>query len=77
MVGAAKDPWSGNLDRVQIVKGWVDESGDRHERVYDIAVSDGRTIGSDGRCTTPVGHTVDEADASYLNRILPQRAPRP
>jgi len=41
MVGAAKDPWSCNLDRVQIVKGWVDEGGDRHERVYDVAVSNG------------------------------------
>ena len=69
MVGAAKDPWSGNLDRVQIVKGWVDESGERHERIYDVAVADGRTIGSDGRARTPVGNTVDEADASYLNNI--------
>ena len=69
MVGAAKDPWSGNLDRVQIVKGWVDEGGDRHERVYDIAVSDGRAIGPDGRAPTLVGNTVDEADASYLNNI--------
>jgi len=69
MVGALKDPWSGNLDRLQIVKGWTDEDGERHERIYDIAVSDGRTIGSDGRCKTPVGNTVDEADASYLNKI--------
>ena len=69
MVGALKDPWSGSLDRVQIVKGWVDGSGERHERIYDVAVSDGRTIGSDGRCRTPVGNTVDEADASYLNNI--------
>ena len=69
MVGAAKDPWSGNLDRVQIVKGWVDEGGDRHERVYDVAVSDGRAIGPDGRAPTLVGNTVDEADASYLNNI--------
>ena len=34
-----------------------------------MAVSDGRTIGADGRCHTPVGNTVDEADASYLNNI--------
>ncbi len=69
MVGALKDTWSGNLDRIQIVKGWVDESGNRHERVYDVAVSDGRKIDADGRCNTPVGNTVDEADASYLNNI--------
>ena len=69
MVGAMKDPWGANLDRIQIVKGWVDQQGERHERIYDVAVSDGRTIGSDGRCTTPVGNTVDVANASYLNNI--------
>jgi hypothetical protein len=69
MVGAMKDPWSGNLDRVQIIKGWIDGDGERQERVYDVAVSDGRNIDSDGRCRTPVGDTVDVADASYLNTI--------
>lgn len=69
MVGALKDAWSGNLDRIQIVKGWVDENGKRHERVYDVAVSDGRKIDADGRCKTPVGSTVDEANATYLNNI--------
>ncbi len=69
MVAALKDTWSGNLDRIQIVKGWVDDDGERQERIYDVAVSDGRTINSDGRCTTPVGDTVDVADASYLNNI--------
>jgi hypothetical protein len=69
MVGALKDPWSGNLDRVQIIKGWIDDKGDRQEKVYDVAVSDGRKIGSDGRCKTPVGNTVDVVDASYLNTI--------
>ncbi len=69
MVGALKDTWSGNLDRVQIIKGWIDDQGERQERIYDVAVSDGRTIGPDGRCRTPVGNTVDVADASYLNNI--------
>ena len=69
MVGALKDTWSGNLDRIQIVKGWVDGRGKRHERIYDVAVSDGREIDADGRCTTPVGNTVNVADASYLNNI--------
>jgi hypothetical protein len=69
MVGALKDTWSGSLDRVQIIKGWIDDKGDRQERVYDVAVSDGRTIASDGRCRTPVGNTVNVADASYLNNI--------
>jgi hypothetical protein len=69
MVGALKDTWSGNLDRVQIIKGWIDDQGERQEKAYDVAVSDGRTIGADGRCRTPVGNTVDVADASYLNNI--------
>jgi len=69
MVGAMKDAWSGNLDRIQIIKGWIDSAGERKERVYDVAVSDGRTIEADGRCRTPVGDTVDVADASYLNTI--------
>jgi hypothetical protein len=69
MVGALKDPWAGNLDRVQIVKGWIDSAGQRQEKVYDVAVSDGRTIGSDGRCKTPVGNTVDTKNASYFNNI--------
>jgi hypothetical protein len=69
MVAALKDTWSGNLDRIQIIKGWTDKSGNRHERVYDVAVSDGREIGADGRCKTPVGDTVDIADASYINNI--------
>ena len=68
LVAALKDPIGGNLDRIQIIKGWVD--GDkRHERVYDVAVSDGRTIGSDGRCKTPVGNTVDVANATWNNSI--------
>jgi hypothetical protein len=69
MVGAMKDPWGANLDRIQIVKGWVDGKGERHERIHDVAVSDGRTIGADGRCTTPVGNTVDVANATFLNNI--------
>ncbi|MHC4694305.1 MAG: DUF3604 domain-containing protein, partial [Planctomycetota bacterium] len=69
MIGALKDTWSGNLDRIQIIKGWIDDKGDRQERIYDVAVSDGRKIGADGRCKTPVGNTVDVADASYLNNI--------
>ena len=69
MVGALKDSWGANLDRIQIVKGWVDEAGERHERIYDVAVSDGRSIGADGRAATLVGNTVDTANATYLNNI--------
>jgi hypothetical protein len=69
MVRAVRDPDGANLDRVQIIKGWLDKKGETHERIYDVAVSDGRTIGADGRCKTPVGSTVDIADASYTNSI--------
>jgi hypothetical protein len=69
MVGALKDPWSGNLDRIQIVKGWVDGQGDLQERVYDVVCADNRAITSEGDCDSPVGNTVDEANATYLNNI--------
>ncbi len=69
LVAAMKDPMSGNLDRIQIVKGWVGADGRAQERVYDVAVSDGRTIGADGRCRTPVGNTVDVARATWTNTI--------
>jgi hypothetical protein len=69
MVGALKDPWSGNLDRIQIVKGWLDSDGKLQERIYDVICADNRSITSEGRCDKPVGNTVDEKNASYLNNI--------
>jgi len=69
MVYAIKDPISGNLDRIQIVKGWLDESDKTHERIYDVAVSDGRKIEKNGRCKTPVGNTVDAKTANFTNTI--------
>ena len=69
MVGALKDAWSGNLDRIQIVKGWVDAAGELQERIYDVVCADNREITAEGRCATPVGNTVDEANATYLNNI--------
>jgi Protein of unknown function (DUF3604) len=69
MIRALRDVDGANLDRVQIVKGWLDAQGKTHERVYDVAVSDGRTIGADGRCKTPVGNTVDVANATWTNSI--------
>jgi hypothetical protein len=68
LVAALKDPYSGNLDRIQIVKGWLDDDGDRHERVYDVEWSGDRTIGSDG-VLPPVGNTVDVANATWTNTI--------
>ncbi|MDH5426696.1 MAG: DUF3604 domain-containing protein [Nitrospirota bacterium] len=69
MVRALRDPDGANLDRIQIIKGWVDTDGKSHERIFDVAVSGGRKIGEDGRCKTPVGDTVDVANASYTNTI--------
>ncbi len=69
MVFALRDPIGANLDRIQIVKGWMDAAGKLHERIYDVAVSDGRQIGADGRCKTPVGNTVDLEAATWLNTI--------
>jgi hypothetical protein len=69
LIGALKDPIGANLDRVQVVKGWMDADGELHERIYDVAVSDGRTIGSDGRAGTPVGNTVDVENATWTNSI--------
>ena len=69
MVAAMRDPNAANLDRVQIVKGWVDNKGTRNERIYDVAVSDGREIDANGRCETPVGDTVDIEAATYSYSI--------
>jgi len=69
MIRALRDPDNANLDRIQIIKGWLDKKGKTHERIYDVAASDERTIGPDGRCKTPVGSTVNVADASYTNTI--------
>ena len=68
LVGATKDPLGANLDRVQVVKGWRDADGGLHERVYDVALSDGRNVREDGT-VAPVGSTVDIASASYTNTI--------
>ncbi|WP_237064463.1 DUF3604 domain-containing protein [Microbulbifer zhoushanensis] len=69
LVRAMRDPDGANLDRIQVVKGWLDAGGKTHERIYDIAVSDGRKIGADGRAKKKVGNTVDVGNATYTNAI--------
>ena len=69
MVYALRDSIGANLDRIQIIKGWIDKKGKTHERIYDVAVSDGRKIDADGRARTPVGNTVDIEAASWTNTI--------
>ena len=69
MIRALRDLDGANLDRIQVIKGWVDSKGEMHERIYDVAVSDGRRVGEDGRCNEEVGSTVDVKKASYTNTI--------
>ena len=57
LVAALKDPYSGNLDRIQIVKGWLDTDGESHEKVYDVVASDNRRPGPDGKLAA-VSNTV-------------------
>jgi hypothetical protein len=68
LAAAMKDPLSGNLDRIQIIKGWMDGSGEVHEKVYDVAWSDDRKPGADGKLPA-VGNTVDVAGATWSNSI--------
>ncbi|MCP3869605.1 MAG: DUF3604 domain-containing protein [Gammaproteobacteria bacterium] len=68
LVAAMKDPYSGNLDRIQIIKGWMDAEGNTQEKVYDVAWSGERTPGDDGKLPA-VGNTVDIENATWTNTI--------
>ncbi len=68
VVKAARSPDGANLDRVQIVKGWLNAKGETHEKVYDIAWSGDRKAGADGKLPA-VGNTVDVKAATYGNSI--------
>jgi len=70
LVAALKDPLSGNLDRIQIVKGWLDKGGNTHEKVYDVVWgdTDKRQPDADGKLP-PVGNTVDLKTATWRNTI--------
>ena len=68
LVAALKDPIGANLDRYQVVKGWLDASGKVHEKVYDVAWSGSRKAGADGKLP-PVGNTVDVKNATWTNTI--------
>jgi hypothetical protein len=70
LVGAMKDPLSGNLDRIQIVKGWLDKKGNTHEKVYNVAWGDTekRKLDKDGKLPA-VGNTVDVKNAVWANTI--------
>jgi len=68
LLRAVKDPLEANLDRAQIVKGWVDASGVEHEQVYNVAWSGDRQLDSDGRLPA-VGNTVDLQSGRYSNSV--------
>lgn len=68
MVYALRDPIGANLDRIQIVKGWLDANGDTQERVFDVAWSGDRVPGPNGKLPA-VGNTVDVANANWTNTI--------
>jgi hypothetical protein len=68
MVYALRDPIGANLDRIQIIKGWLVKDGKTLEKVYDVAWSGGRTPGADGK-VPPVGNTVDIPNANWTNTI--------
>ncbi len=69
LVAALKDPIGANLDRIQVVKGWLDKDGKTQERIYDVVVTGGRKIDAEGRCRTPIGNTVDVENATWTNSI--------
>ncbi len=68
LIAALKDPYSGNLDRIQVVKGWLNDDGSRGEKIYDVSWSGDREPGADGKLPM-VGNTVDVANASWTNSI--------
>jgi len=75
MVYALRDPIGGNLDRIQIIKGWMDKDGKTHEQVYNVAWSNNlgvgkaaRTLSKDGKLP-PIGNTVDAKTANFVNSI--------
>ena len=68
LVAALKDPIGANLDRYQIVKGWLDRKGEVYEKVYDVAWSGDRKPEANGKLPT-VGSTVDIANATWSNTI--------
>ena len=66
LVRALRDVDGANLDRIQMIKGWLDAAGQTHEQVYDLAWSGNRKPGHDGKLP-PVGNTVNVKEASYTN----------
>jgi hypothetical protein len=74
LIHAARDPAGANLDRVQVIKGWLDDSGVAQQQIYDVVWAGDRVVGADGKVPA-VGNTVDVSTALYTNDIgAPQLA---
>ena len=69
LIRAVRDPDGANLDRIQVIKGWLDKDGKIHESIYDVACSDGRKFNDKNRCEKPAGNTVNIKEATYDNSI--------
>lgn len=69
IVAASKDPLGANLDRLQVIKAWIDKVGVSHEKVFDVAASAERMPSSGKGSISDVGNTVNVAQASYTNTI--------
>ena len=69
MISAARDPLGANLDRVQVVKGWIDADGQLQEQVYDVAFAGDRVADQETHLAPAIGNTVDVANATYANSI--------
>jgi hypothetical protein len=69
LVAALKDPIGANLDRIQIVKGWLDAKNETHERIYDVAWSGDRKADPKTSKLPAVGDTVDVTNATFTNTI--------
>ena len=67
LVAALKDPIGANLDRIQVIKGWLGKAGKTQEQIYDVVWSGDRKAGSDGN--SMVGNTVDVPNATWTNTI--------
>jgi len=68
LVAAMKDPIGANLDRIQVIKGWMDAKGELQEKVHDVVWSGDRKPGADGKLPS-VGSTVDLENATWTNTI--------
>ena len=66
LIEATSDPESGNLDRVQVIKGWIDEAGNTHEKIYNVAWAGERLLNANGKLPA-IDTTVDVSMARYDN----------